>query len=470
MYKIPENYYYRIHHVRPRFKGDVENVLIYMAESLCRIGELPNDEFRGLFNSEISLFPGNADKAAKTINNWRTEISSLFGFVVSDEKTSKPSRRAVELAEKGDLVEFFKKFLFTFQYPGAHIKTHEISALIEKNIKFKPANYLIQLLNYAENSSGKRSYITKGEFCHCVYNDIRATSKIESHEQVWQRIVENRAKEYKYDLRGDVTRYAGDIIDYMEIANLLVSYDGFHYYLNSLETETLLVFANSQEWFDGYDELYTKGTIEYSDINEQQVAWFDYVNRDLDETDFSTDILSFIAKDQDEYEKLVMSSNALIDSRLEDVSALRTKDIGDMGEGMVYAHEKQRVKIGGRSDLLHLIQRIPTQFAVGYDISSIEIDERRRYIEVKTTVSSKPLHFNRIHLTSNEWRTADSVKDRYFIYRLMISKSEKKLFIIQDPVGLYKNNLIEMLPKDGADISFSTETAGEFQELLTWEE
>lgn len=470
MYRVPEEYYYRIHHVRPRFKGDVENVLIYMAEALCRIGELSNNEFKRQFNAEIMLFPGNADKKIKTINNWRTEISSLFGFVISNNHTSKPSKRAVELAEKGDLVEFFKKFLFTFQYPGAHIKTNEIHSLIAHNIKFKPAKYLIQLLSYAEKSTGKRSYITKGEFCHCVFNDLRATSNSESQENVWQRIVENRENNIKYDLKGDVIRYAGDIIDYMEIANLLVSYDGYHYYLNSLETEMILIFANSKEWFDGYDALYDKKIIEYFDINEQQIPWFDYVNKNLGETDFSTDILSFIAENEDEYEKLLKSSNVLIDSRLEDTTSLRTKDIGDMGEGMIYAHEKQRVKIGGRADLLHLIQRIPTQFAVGYDISSVELDERRRYIEVKTTISSKPLHFNRIHLTSNEWRTADSVKDRYYIYRLMISKKEKKLFVIQDPVGLYKSNIIEMLPKEGADITFSTETSGEFQELLTWEE
>ena len=38
-YRIPSEYYFRIHHVRPRFKGDIENVLIYMAEELTAIGE-----------------------------------------------------------------------------------------------------------------------------------------------------------------------------------------------------------------------------------------------------------------------------------------------------------------------------------------------------------------------------------------------------------------------------------------------
>lgn len=44
-YKIPEEYYFRIHHVRPRFKGDIENVLIYMAEEITRVGEQPTHEF-----------------------------------------------------------------------------------------------------------------------------------------------------------------------------------------------------------------------------------------------------------------------------------------------------------------------------------------------------------------------------------------------------------------------------------------
>ena len=127
-----------------------------------------------------------------------------------------------------------------------------------------------------------------------------------------------------------------------------------------------------------------------------------------------------------------------------------------------------RVKIGGREDLIHLIKRIPTQFAVGYDISSVELDERKRYIEVKTTISSKPLHFNRIHMTKNEWNTASSTHDRYYVYRLLLSKNERKLFLLQDPVGLYKNDQIEMIPSDGADITFDPTKVGTFEELLTW--
>ena len=212
-------------------------------------------------------------------------------------------------------------------------------------------------------------------------------------------------------------------------------------------------------------------------------GWFSYVNRDIQNTDFATDILAYIATDEVELKKLkenivseadtVTSDMVDRENELErriasDYDSFTTKDIGDIGESLVHGHECMRVKVGGRADLIHLIKRIPTQFAVGYDISSIELDERKRYIEVKTTISSKPLHFNRIHLTKNEWNTASSTHDRYYVYRLLLSKSEKKLFLLQDPVGLYKKDMINMIPSDGADITFDPTMVGRFEELLTW--
>ncbi len=464
MYRIPEKYFYRLHHVRPRFKNDVENVLIYIADELSRIGKKPTEEFVKDINYAITQFPGNSHKSDKTINNWRTEISSLFGLIVTEKENSSPSLRAKELSENNDLVEFFKKFLFTFQYPGAHIKAHETLCDIQHGVKFKPAQYLIRLLKRGEDISGERAFVTKGEFCHCVFNDLRCTSNMENFDSVWNRILENRENKVNYNLSGDVIRYAGDIIDYMEIANLLISYDNYHYYLNPLENETLLLFENSKEFFNGYN--FFNPTLE--DVKLNKNSWIKYVNRPMKETDFSTNILSFISKDEEEYEKILLDSTKLLRERLDNIELLRTKDIGDIGEGIICEHEKQRIIIEGRSDLIHLIKRIPTQFAIGYDIQSIESDEKKRYIEVKTTISSKPIEFNKIHLTSNEWRTADSVKDRYFIYRLMISKSDRKLFIMQDPVTLYKNDLIEMVPKDGADIRFDLNKSGKFEELLTW--
>ncbi len=485
-YKIPEQYYFRIHHVRPRFKGDIENVLIYIAEELVAIGELPTDEFVQRINEAIYRYPGNAHRELKTINNWRTEISSLFGFIEHGDTTEIPGLRAAELAKNQDLVEFFKTYLFSFQYPGAHIKPHEVLKQIEEGIHFKPAQYILKLLKYASETEKVNIGLTKFEICHCVFNDLRCTRDNDDVAITWARIKENRRNNFSYDQTGDVIRYAGDIVDYMEIANLLITYDSRTYYLNTLEEETIIKFIESTEWYSGYDTMIKRKAGSLEAIKDCITGWFSYVNRDMSDTDFSTDILAYIAKDGEDLQRLQEESEKLkalsgdvsgpkeetgkeIEKRIQaGTDEFGTKDIGDIGESLVHSHECMRVKIGGREDLIHLIKRIPTQFAVGYDISSVELDERKRYIEVKTTISAKPLHFNKVHLTKNEWNTANSTRDRYFVYRLMISKTEKVLFLLQDPVGLYKTDKINMVPVDGADITFDPKAVGWFEELLTW--
>lgn len=80
-YKIPDQFFFRLHHVRPRFKNDVENVLIYVAESIAKLHAMREREFANHLIKSIYLYPGNANKEVKTIQNWRTEISSLFGLI-----------------------------------------------------------------------------------------------------------------------------------------------------------------------------------------------------------------------------------------------------------------------------------------------------------------------------------------------------------------------------------------------------
>ena len=106
---------------------------------------------------------------------------------------------------------------------------------------------------------------------------------------------------------------------------------------------------------------------------------------------------------------------------------------------------------------------------VGYDISSREIDDTIRNIEVKTTISSKPIVFNKVHLTPNEWHAAKSYKERYYVYRLMVSKTEIKLYILRDPVALFKQDLIDITPHEGMELTFK-KAAGHYEELLAWTE
>lgn len=472
LYQTPEQYNFRIHHCRPRFKGNVENVLIYMASEITKIGSCPTDEFNEKLNNAIRCFPGNATLKTKTVNNWRTEISSLFGlFYEDDDHFNHACLRAKELAENEDLVQFFKQFLYYFQYPGAHIKTQEIEEQIENGIHFKPAQYFLKVLEAGEKLEGKSVYITKAEACYCILNDLRCTRDNEDPAKAWERIKYNRDYFAQYEQIGDVIRYAGDILDYMQLANLLVSYNSKEFYLNHRENESIIKFVNSDEWYSGYDTMIKQRHGSYEAIRDCRCGWFEYVNREAADTDFSTDITEYIAQAEDDKSDRSkrMRLFAVYLERIRQLTGINTKDIGDIGETLVEGHECERLKKNGREDLVHLVRKIPTELAVGYDISSRELDATIRNIEVKTTISTKPIEFNRIHLTPNEWQAAKSYKDRYYVYRLMVSRNDIKLFVMEDPVQLFKEDLIDISPNSGMDITFG-EKSGEYEELLAWTE
>lgn len=468
IYRIPTEYEFRIHHCRPRFKGNVENVLIYMATEITRIGSGPRDEFNNSLNDAIRCFPGNATSTLKTINNWRTEISSLFGlFYEDDSRFNHAMLRAKELADSNDLVQFFKQFMFYFQYPGAHIKTDRILEQIEQGVHFKPAQYILRVLDQAEKDTGKRCGITKAEACYCILNDLRCTRDNEDVRSVWRRIVHNREMGTEYEAIGDVIRYAGDILDYMQLGNLVNSYNNKEFFINRNENETIIKFINSTEWFAGYDAMIRNRAGTLDAINTSRCRWFEYVNQESEDTDFSTNITAYITPEPMEVITEQVARFRTYFEKLSTLEELNTKDIGDIGESLVHGHECERLKIGGRIDLVHLVTKIPTELGVGYDISSRELDATLRNIEVKTTISSKPIMFNKIHLTPNEWQAAKSYSDRYWIYRLMVSKHSIKLFIMCNPVELFKKDLIDIAVRDGMEITFK-EQAGQYEELLAW--
>jgi hypothetical protein len=469
LYNTPQEHYFRLHHVRPRFKGDIESVLLFMATEISRLSGTLKEEFNKKLNDAIKMYPGNEIKNDKTIDNWRTEIAALFSFYFEySDDTIFAGTRAKELAEKQDLVEMFKIFLFLFQYPGGHIKAEKILEMIESGIHFKPAQYILKVLQAGETDTGNRTFLLREEVCHCIFNDLRCTRDNEEPLIVWKRIKTNRYNEYNYDKTGDVVRYAGDILDYMEIANLLNCYDNNKYYINKFETEAVMKFINSNQWFFGYDSMikHKKGSLDA--INNENENWFNYANKKINETNLQTNILTLISTGAEEENEIKEENLESFKKSIENNdNSIDSKTIGDMGESLVHSHECQRIKLGGREDLIHLIKRIPTQLAIGYDIQSLELDEQKRYIEVKTTISSKPIQFNKFHMTTNEWVVAESNHDRYFIYRLLLSKHTIRLYIIQDPVGLYKKDIIRMIPRDGADIIFN-DNAGTEEELLIW--
>ena len=294
---------------------------------------------------------------------------------------------------------------------------------------------------------------------------MRCTRDKEPVLKVWNRIKDNRESKMVYDTKGDVIRYAKDILDYMVIASLL-SVQGGRYKINSIEEQAINEFLQSDTVFDGYAQFIGKSSTRIEEIREYRSAWFEYVNRDLVDIDFRTNFNLYIPSDIDFTEE---NSDIIghLTEHIEYSEKISTAIVGSSGEAIVINHEKQKLRENGQEQLLHLVNFIPTQFGVGYDVQSFECDdsELRKYIEVKTTVSNTSITFNSFHITLNEWRTAKSVRDRYYIYRLQISKHSKKLFIIKNLYDLVKNEKMLLIErKDGYDVRFSSSVG--FEENL----
>lgn len=456
MYKTPDEYYFRLHHVRPRFKNNIEEVLLFVCEQITSINELSVKDFEARLFSAIKQYPENITKSDKTINNWRTEISALFGLVeYTDNTMAKPSYMAKKLSKEQDLVQFFKYFIFKFQYPGGFQKAEEVKRSIEHSIKFKPAKYILSVLSEGEKLTRKRFSINKAELTHIIFNDLRATTGLLSPKDIAEKLISLRESSAEFDWSGDTVRYAGDILDYMQIANLLVSH-GSDFYLNKQETQAVKYFIESDNFFEGYDEFYLS-TLDISTlkVKNKENDWFEYVNKELDNISFKTDISIFLATE----EEVVTEKRTF----------RTTKDIGDFGEALVYEHEKSYLRSNDRDDLVHLVQRIPTHQAQGYDIQSVEVNAIKKLIEVKTTISNRALQFYRIHLTPNEWNAAETYGENYFIYRVGISKENNaiSLFVVNNPVGLYKQNRANMSPIGGADMVFNA-GCGTHMEVQKW--
>ena len=68
-------------------------------------------------------------------------------------------------------------------------------------------------------------------------------------------------------------------------------------------------------------------------------------------------------------------------------------------------------------------------------------------------------------MTPNEWGAAETYRDAYYIYRLLISTDGVDLFVIRNPVQKYKNDQLSMVPRNGVDITYDNKS-GEFEELM----
>jgi hypothetical protein len=468
VYEVPANYYLRLHHSRPRFKSDVESVLLFVAEAISGQDHQPDLKFKSSLNRIIRTFPGNATRSDKTINNWRTEISSLFAFVRSDGEWSSPTNVAKNLASSGDLVALFRNWCVTFQYPGGHLKPHVSADLISHGVRFSPAVFLLRLLASCQErvERGQSFGLTAPEVAHLVFNDIRVTGTQEyGPDEVAEALLENRRRQVAYDATGDTVRYAKDVLDYMVLAQLL-NYRPANatFSLRPQSQSAAQNIVAQHQPFTGYDKLY--GSVpDPGDVAAKSAAWVDYVNQPreflFDESLREPDVAA--------EESTGTSSAAAVIALLDGIQRAMdgtTADIGRFGEQLTIVHERERLRRLGRRDLAQLVRKIPESMAAGYDVKSFDgvlLDgfDLDRLIEVKTTRSARKDLQNFFTMTPNEWSVARTSRDAYFVYRIFITPEGVDMFVLRNPYQLDADGLISMEPRRGAEIRYAPD-AGEW--------
>lgn len=487
-YKIPEEDYLRIHFVRPRFKSNIENVLLYIANACCKINSCPCREYAERVNNAIRLFPGNAGLTQKTVENWRTEISALCAFYNEDKisNITETSKLSFFLNENQDLTQFFKFLMLSFQFPGGHIKPADNIELITKGVRFKPARFIIEVLMagnelLASRGSEKEMAISDEEATYCIFNDLQVTMGKRTPQAVAEIILYNRKNKLAYYNRqdphisnskgkprtkGDVVRYAGDILNYMEIASLLERRMDGYFILKPNALVDLTAFIDDDSFFDGYDQFYGVENLSPAMLAPVEGKWFTYVSSHLEPDKFKTNIREFIKTTEFE---------VIVDDRIAEIigsSNTTSKDIGNIGESIIFSHEKQRLKLAGYDELLHLIAIVDSpSYHPGFDIDSLEGDgtNHHRYIEVKTTISRQKINLYSFHMSPNEWYVAETHREHYYVYRLMLSAQDKTLYVLRNPVALYKTDQINALPRNGMEVSFDSSKFTP-EKLLIWQD
>ncbi|MXZ50919.1 MAG: DUF3883 domain-containing protein [Rhodobacteraceae bacterium] len=111
----------------------------------------------------------------------------------------------------------------------------------------------------------------------------------------------------------------------------------------------------------------------------------------------------------------------------------RNRELGEAGEKYVYDAEKRRLLHEGKDKLSERVRWVSKEDGdgTGYDILSFTSDGDKRWLEVKTTISSKRAGF---WITQNELSVSDENPDIYRLVRLFDFKRKPSAFKLKPPL------------------------------------
>jgi hypothetical protein len=106
---------------------------------------------------------------------------------------------------------------------------------------------------------------------------------------------------------------------------------------------------------------------------------------------------------------------------------------GALGEELVVAFERQRLRRSGRDDLADRVRWAARDDGdgLGYDVLSFSLDGRQRHIEVKTTALGAPTPF---YISSAELEFARSHPASFSLYRVYDVLSSPRVYILEGDI------------------------------------
>lgn len=106
----------------------------------------------------------------------------------------------------------------------------------------------------------------------------------------------------------------------------------------------------------------------------------------------------------------------------------QNRNLGMLGEELIYEYEKWRLIKSGKENLIDRIKWVSKESGdgAGFDILSINENGSDRYIEVKTTKLGELTPF---YFTSNELKFSQKNSKHYFLYRVFKINQNPNMFV-----------------------------------------
>lgn len=436
-YQTPKEYFFRCIFPRGRLLSHLEDDLTIFTNILITNASKKEEDFIAAFDEQYGKIIA---LKKKTIQNHRTEMNKLFGmFFVDENGRVQASPRAISLIQNQDFPMFFKEFCNKFQYPNCINKSHETKMQIKRKIRFRPAQFILQLMKEGNKIFGPTFSITGAEVSNLIFNDTRVTSGIDKPETVLSRLINLRKDKLTFLGGSYYIQHGREFLGYMRLAGLLLKSAGDSFVLNTDEDKSTEYIINNQVLFE-FPGRYLASLEARKETQKKWDRWFGDSSAEERE--------QFATSDKKLKEALVEEILEMGELPAPARNALR--EVGDAGELIVFKYEKDKIS-AIRPDKVSLVKIVSNDTILGFDIQSLEFDNinKKKFIEVKTTMRTFPPSeeiFTFFRMSHNEWLSAKQHGGSYYIYRVFMTSEGSRIFIVKNPYQQQKEGKIFIEP------------------------